>query len=868
MHTEGKRRGSWIERKAMAVIFTIFAIFIVSFIVFTYGNFDDNKAEFSFQKYVLTKNWTYIQEQKEKADEILENNKNAIKKDNPIEPSYPLNLIENDSPDPTQKFLMKTPPFSQKISVNSKNLKCWPEKFGFSKSQADAVYDPSISFSPCPESTPFIYINENNQLVMNCSDSPKYALGSYPFEEELGRHSIFFLWFDYFNPVKLEDIEYAFGKCGSKTQTILANRPKDEFKNRANNRKKEILTQKNLSDTRAITVIMLIMDSVSREHFYRNFPLTVKFLNENLVNGKYSEDFIGYDFKFNHAHGNTTISNIVPIMYGHNLTTHEKLTEGWSYKRNEDSTIYGQLQESHALWTFFRNQGFVTFFGFDTIYDFLSKVTSRSVLTDHILTNFWLFAERVFYYKDWSTKQQCFDNHNAHYYMMDYLLQFVKNYEKTNKFAYAHISPGHEDTGTVIRTVDPDLKEFLEKMFNLHKNNGEDLALFVLGDHGKSAKLTDVEEKRYELFLPMHLLFANKRLIERLKADEILKHNSDRITSRIDWYLTMKHLAVSQYEDISKDSSLYIEWKSKLPSSSHSLLLEKTPDSTTCDDLGISPEFCLCSVYTDIYPEDFKKQNYLSMLAGFAIKYLNKHTEHQPAREFCKELNFYKIWHGKELTISPQKIQYKFDMNLKQDPDTVFEIIGIIEKIERLPFDFDDKPTKFFDKDELTSQKYIIELISVIRKNAPLSFCVEIAKEIEINAENCICKIPDMFNKRLFNQPMLQMYDRLRERLTLAVSEYGVSCADTCKEIKKNCQLWGLQMLNSIDMWNEPWYEDNSYYLYKNGARTVFKDLQIEQYSSGNVLGFDQERIFYYVEPKMLSCEVSDDLVMGLCPCE
>ena len=39
-------------------------------------------------------------------------------------------------------------------------------------------------------------------------------------------------------------------------------------------------------------------------------------------------------------------------------------------------------------------------FGFDTVWDFLSRITGRRILTDHVATNFWHASKKVFGYLD------------------------------------------------------------------------------------------------------------------------------------------------------------------------------------------------------------------------------------------------------------------------------------------------------------------------------------------------------------------------------------------------------------------------------------------------------------------------------------
>jgi hypothetical protein len=45
--------------------------------------------------------------------------------------------------------------------------------------------------------------------------------------------------------------------------------------------------------------------------------------------------------------------------------------------------------------------------------------------------------------------------------MLKYIKEFVSGYSGFNRFGYAHITTAHEKSGTIIKTVDLDLKEMI-----------------------------------------------------------------------------------------------------------------------------------------------------------------------------------------------------------------------------------------------------------------------------------------------------------------------------------------------------------------------------------------------------------------------
>ena len=62
---------------------------------------------------------------------------------------------------------------------------------------------------------------------------------------------------------------------------------------------------------RPMTVIHVMVDSLSRNHFYRNFPKTIEYLN-TLENPPFSL----FDFKINNVMGNNSPPNVIPWLTG------------------------------------------------------------------------------------------------------------------------------------------------------------------------------------------------------------------------------------------------------------------------------------------------------------------------------------------------------------------------------------------------------------------------------------------------------------------------------------------------------------------------------------------------------------------------
>ena len=152
--------------------------------------------------------------------------------------------------------------------------------------------------------------------------------------------------------------------------------------------------------------------------------------------------------------------------------------------------------------------------------------------------------------------------------------------------------------------MDKDLKESLKEFFEFYENNDEDFVLMITADHGKTIENDVFEEGVLERIQPLHLVIANQGLINRIGKDthEILKHNTERLVGRFDWYVTLKHLAVLPYGNLDVESSTYKNFVYNTDSNNNavSLLLEKISDYRTCDDINIPDQNCICRSYKNI----------------------------------------------------------------------------------------------------------------------------------------------------------------------------------------------------------------------------------------------------------------------------
>jgi len=691
------------------------------------------------------------------------------------------------------------------VLPDNQTVACVPQKFGYTQKQANQLFNPNRKFRSCASFDKSFVQVDGNSIVINCRESVvQYVLGTRPHEELLGNVEYTIGWKSYQEPVPLEDREFAFVRCGrAQKQPIYINKFQKKASQRALSITKSISSELKVTP-KPLTVLLVVFDSVSRQHFYRNFPQTIEFLNREFAKGgRYQEKFSFYDFLINNVHGENTQPNMVPLLYGYNMDYHKSRLQGYDLKNQSHWWKFEELQKD-AMWKHYESLGFVTMFGYDTVWDFLSKCTGRRVLTDHVASNFWHAAKKIYGYLDFSEKQRCLGYYNSHYYMLDYAKQFVKNYEGHNRFGYIHLSPGHESSGTVIRTADLDSKNFLEEVFEYYFKNSEDFVLMFASDHGKHSREWDKSAEGYlENQLPLHLLVANKDFIQKHgeETDATLKHNTKRLVGRLDWHLTLKHLAVSPYGLLPMDSYLYYKWKNQTDSSKAvSLLLEKVPESRTCEDLSIPSSLCSCQSYVSIPLEEAVSHEPIQHLVALGFEHINAEAQ-EPV---CKTLTFKELLEAevKYLKEKTGNRNFRLKVNTQEDPKAMFEVHGLMAVSQEMKghLQKDSKgnflPFKDFEYSGFLSEsKFTIQLQNVIRIDSYAGICEEMAKSTGNTAAYCVCNKPHEVPRGSVESVLKD----LLKRLSVNLGPEKKSCEQVCREGSSNCLDWGFEVVKAKD---------------------------------------------------------------------
>lgn len=731
-------------------------------------------------------------------------------------------------------------------------VSCLPRVFGYTQQQAERLFPSNLTFPKCC-SFPFSILSfskETRILDINCDaeEVPYMALGQKRREERLGGEKLLLNWQISPNGVNMEEREYAFGRCGNTlAEGVLVNNYNRTAADRANRTTEAIKSSLNITaKTRPLSVYMIVFDSVSRQHFYRSFPLTTAFLNSTL---RLSPNFSLYDFQLNNAAGINTAPNMIPFLFGHDLASHQYLIQNLSISRPSDSPSFLKLQE-RAIWKVFERAGFVTMFGYDSVWDYLTRYIGREVAVDHMVSNFYRAAKQVFGYEDNLRKPRCFGCENAHTFLLQYITQFHTNYHGLNRFAYIHLSPGHERSGTVIRTADADLKEFLETMTSTE----EDLVLMVGSDHGRHVTPEEGYEATVENLLPAQMLIVSNELMRRMGENTFstLSTNSKRLVSRYDWHLTLRHLSTLPYGLLQPNSALYASWQAQSPAPQPlSLLLQTVPAPRTCTDVAIPLYHCMC---LDYQKGNLNDQIALEM-AQMAVNSLNDETK--VVFPLCLALSLKNVTQVLVKTLQNQAFYYKIRFKVFESPTVLFETIVLSAPSSIFPL-YSQQNTSL-----LSQQGLRMQVREIVRVDEYSGVCEMLAKAAGVPAPFCICTFP-------YPSPLpptvLSPIQSAMQRITLVLAPTGIPCDKACSYASFTCVSWAFPLINSTEtlIFAQPIYRlsDKTRFSYVNlKAETIFSQ------EAGVRLEEKQGNWTLTLSSSPFQCELKPPTAQLLCPC-
>ncbi|OMJ88645.1 hypothetical protein SteCoe_9340 [Stentor coeruleus] len=543
-------------------------------------------------------------------------------------------LIFQDKEPLTSEIKKRLTLSRQNEPYTSENKSCIPTFYGITPEHDSIYFKPKRTFT-CPVLSNGVKLNfEKNKTILTCPYRGSIYIGGPITEEIFGSYEFFDYWNLYESPISSPNSEFAFAKCSIENLAILHN----NYNYSAAQRAKSItnlMTKNKGIKSRPLTVMIISVDSMSRQNFYRHLTQTQNLLQKYSL----SELFSVYDFMLNNAEDWTTVPNMSPFLNGYRIDDNKDNVNG-SLKVMSDWSKFEAFQNKTSLWKHFERQGFVTMFLCESSNDFISQFTGRKILTDHVVANFWRVAAKSTRFNEFSTGSQCIGSMPPHNYSLNYIKEYFKNYKGINRFAFAQINTAHEETCNRLLTLDKPLSVFIKETLEFANDNNEDIIMIISGDHGRYYKALTLESFS-EKMIPAHFIVASKNLIEKFNIDQNLVHNENMLISRLDWYATIKHMASFPYMTGPPSKAEMQEFYDSLPEKrGKDVFFEKLDEMRNCESLGISENVCICdnNAFTNLpISEKFKD------IAFTTIKKLNYLIKAKNFEKNCKLITNYQI---------------------------------------------------------------------------------------------------------------------------------------------------------------------------------------------------------------------------------
>lgn len=507
---------------------------------------------------------------------------------------------------------------TEQLRSLSGQLAVLPELFGYSKEKGELIF-PNKTYPRCEsqarKTSNWVKLNyETNTLEMLCKRSnylgafvtgpiegikisnPTDLRPKWKVREYVG------------TPMAIpEDHDFAIATClaDSKLFELYFHKPRNNTEIH-----KRLPFKPDSKRQKPMIILVPVVDSFSRRHFYRKLPLTVDYLNA-LDQGS---DWSVFDFKLHNIIGADTAENM-------NRVFGEKWVKRFEGNQNVD--FHGQ----NAIWTLLKGKGFVTLFGSDACNHNMPMSMGRRPKVDYAVN---LFYCALYVYGDYRAAKQfvnhqrCVGSHMSHYYLMNYTLEFSQLYRGRNQWVFAHFTAAHEMTGQHAATLDEDLRDYLR---NYTEEFGKDHEIVILlnGDHGmRYGEFLTHQESIQEHRLPAFFFIARKDFLKNYSPETaaVLQHNTQRLNSKPDIRETILALA---------------DWQAGLQHTKHprffNLLSDLIPDSRDCDTADIPIWYC-----SQYLPEPLPRYVYVPRELNYTTRTLEEQQLGKLMRDLALEI--------------------------------------------------------------------------------------------------------------------------------------------------------------------------------------------------------------------------------------
>lgn len=324
----------------------------------------------------------------------------------------------------------------------------------------------------------------------------------------------------------------------------------------------------NETENKKLNVLVIGLDTVSRQNFHRQMPSTLAYLLNELE----GIEFYGYN-----KVGNNTFPNLMPAFAG--LSEDEILKSGCIERNKYDNC--------HFIFDQFNKSGYITALGEDAAFTGMFNYIRDGFFQQpvhHMWNTFDYEAEsRIGHGGPYSN--MCLFSRLTVEYLVEYILKFVRAYRQANRNYFGlfwETTMTHDNLN-----YDPILDRLYKGLLATLSREGifDDTILFVMSDHGmRAGGITNTVQGQMEDRLPTFVVVVP----EKLKAQypdlvKNLRRNARRLTSPFDLYETLKAIAHGDFSTSNPDES-----------DRGIILFRRVPSNRTCNSAGIPAEWCTC----------------------------------------------------------------------------------------------------------------------------------------------------------------------------------------------------------------------------------------------------------------------------------
>ena len=296
--------------------------------------------------------------------------------------------------------------------------------------------------------------------------------------------------------------------------------------------KERKIKQKN--DTK--NILFIYMDNLSRNHFYRQYPLTSKFLEKFLSYEGYTpnnenEKYHGFEFLKYYKFKGATLTNALPMFSGVNFDPNVNMVSiVRDFKKNGYITAniqdicHKELMDINPLEKYI-------YIEFD--HEYASPNCDPNIYTYGY--SFSGGENGIF--------RKCQYGKESFEYALEYAKKFWNSYKDNKKFIRIVNTYGHEYSGEKSKYTDKPLRDFLQYLYENRKLNNT--TVFIAGDHGFALmgvyKILEANDWKAENDLPVFFLIEpdNPKLDYNGQYGEISKNQQTLITA-FDIFYTLR----------------------------------------------------------------------------------------------------------------------------------------------------------------------------------------------------------------------------------------------------------------------------------------------------------------------------------------